>query len=216
MHALILGASGATGQDLLNLLLRDARFSRVSVFVRKPLPVQHEKLAVYIIDFNAAAQWAPLVEGDVLFSCLGTTLKAAGSQEAQWQVDYDYQLRFAEAARANGVPAYTLVSAFGASAASRLFYNRMKGRLEQAVLALAFPKTIIFRPPILDRSGSDRTGEVFSAKILHALNRIGLLKSQTPLPTADLAAAMIAAQQSTGEGVHIIEGQQITRNQTTA
>jgi uncharacterized protein YbjT (DUF2867 family) len=99
MHALLIGATGATGKDLLDLLLKDDDFHRVDIFVRRDVDSNHEKLNVHVIDFEKPDQWKHLVRGDVLFSCLGTTLKAAGSKEAQWKIDYDYQYEFAKAAR---------------------------------------------------------------------------------------------------------------------
>ena len=110
MKALVIGATGAVGMDLVEQLLKDDAFERVTVFVRRPLAVENPKLTVHIIDFDHPEQWRELLQGDVLFSCLGTTIKAAGSQEAQWKVDYTYQYEAAKAARENGVEAYALVS----------------------------------------------------------------------------------------------------------
>src|SRR5690606_10772270 len=98
----------------------------------RSLDIRHEKLHVHVIDFDKPEQWERLVDGDVLFSCLGTTLKAAGSKEAQWNVDYGYQYAFAKAARNNGVNSYVLVSASNASPSSPFFYAKMKGKLEEA------------------------------------------------------------------------------------
>ena len=209
MHALIIGATGATGKDLLELLLKDEAFHRVDIFVRRSVNVRHEKLAVHVIDFDRAEQWAHLVTGDVLFSCLGTTLKAAGSKEAQWKIDYDYQYDFAKAARENGVSSYVLVSAAMASPDSRLFYSRMKGELEVAVKALGFPSLAIFNPPILIRKDSDRSGEVFGLKVINFFNKLGLFRSQKPLPTAVLAQAMINAAKSKMPGVAAYKSEEI-------
>src|SRR5918994_4181591 len=115
MHALLVGATGATGKDLLELLLKDDAFHRVDIFVRRNLDLQHEKLKTHVIDFDKPYEWNQLVNGDVLFSCLGTTLKVAGSKEAQWKIDYDYQYQFAKAARENGMHSYVLVSSGFAS-----------------------------------------------------------------------------------------------------
>ncbi|MEH7549743.1 NAD(P)H-binding protein, partial [Neobacillus vireti] len=109
MHALLIGATGATGKDLLDLLLKDDSFHQVDIFVRRNLDVQHEKLKIHVIDFDKSEQWRYLVKGDVLFSCLGTTFKTAGSKEAQWKVDYDYQYQFAKFARERNVNNYVLV-----------------------------------------------------------------------------------------------------------
>ena len=124
---------------------------------------------------------------------MGTTLKAAGSKEAQWAIDYEANLEFAKAARENGVNTLVLISASGANSASRLFYQRMKGELEQAIIALNFPRLIIFRPPLLIRPNSDRLGEKIAERILHGFDRIGLMKSQRPLAVEKLAQAMLKA-----------------------
>ena len=150
------------------------------------------------------------MQGDVLFACLGTTLKAAGSKEAQWAVDYEANFEFAKAARQNGVNTLVLVSASGANAASSLFYPRMKGELEQALIALNFPRLTIFRPPLLIRPNSDRLGEKVAEQIFRGLNRIGLLKNQRPLAVETLAQAMLkAALRSSEHSVQVYEPQDI-------
>src|SRR5690606_12223779 len=103
MKALVIGATGATGTDLVQTLLQDNDFETVEVFVRKPLPLSHPKLKTHIVDFDKPDDWKNLVQGDVAFSCMGTTLKAAGSKDAQRKVDYHYQYDFAKAARENKV-----------------------------------------------------------------------------------------------------------------
>ena len=92
MRAFVLGATGATGRDLVEQLLADARYERVEVAVRRPLGVKHPKLRVHLVDFEQPAAWSAAVQGDVLFLCMGTTLKAAGSEAAQRRVDVDYPL----------------------------------------------------------------------------------------------------------------------------
>ncbi len=209
MKALLIGATGATGKDLLHLLLADDTFSRIDVFVRRPLSVQHEKLHVHVIDFDAVEQWQELVTGDVLFCSLGTTLKVAGSKEAQWKIDYDYQYNFAKAARANNVPKLVLVSAALASATSIFFYNKMKGQLEEAIQALDFPRLSIFNPPALIRKDSDRPGEALAIKVTKWFNKIGLLTKQRPLPTEILAQALLHASLNQNEGFHRYAGEEI-------
>ena len=149
------------------------------------------------------------MRGDVLFSCLGTTIKAAGSQEAMWTIDHDLQLAFAQAAAQNGVGALVLVSAAQANADSRFFYMRMKGQLENAVRALPFAKTIILRPPMLVRDHSDRPSEILTVKLLRGLNALGLFRSQKPMPTETLARAMSHAAAEFPQGVHILEAADI-------
>ena len=202
--ALVLGATGAVGKDLVERLLSDDTFGEVDIFVRRQVGWDAPKLRVHIVDFDRPEEWNHLLSGDVLFSCLGTTIKAAGSQEAQWKVDYTYQYNAAKAARENGVPTYVLVSAIGASSQSKFFYTRMKGTLDDAVQALGFPACFILRPPSLIRKGSDRFGEKVGVAVLKAFNAIGLLRAYRPLPTEDLADAMISLAKSGEDGFRIV------------
>lgn len=205
MIALIIGATGATGKELVQQLLLDKDFEEIHVFVRKPLTFEHPKLKVHVVDFNQPEHWKDLIKGDVAFSCLGTTLKDAGSKEAQRKVDYDYQFNFAKYARENGVNDYILVSAYGAKSSSKIFYSRIKGELEDAVKTLQFPKITIFRPGMLDRENSERTGEVLGSRIIKFANRLGLLEKQKPLPTSILAKAMITASKIKSNGYSSIQ-----------
>ncbi len=209
MKALIIGATGATGKDLIELLIQDNTFQQIDVFVRRELNISNEKVKVHTINFDKPEEWKSFVQGDVLFSCLGTTLKAAGSKDAQWKIDFDYQYAFAQAAKENQVSTYVLVSAGSASATSNLFYTRMKGQLEDAIKALHFPKTIIFNPPLLVRKNSDRTAEVIAKKVLQFFNNIGLLHSQKPLPTEVLAQAMINASKIAKTGLTALKADEI-------
>ena len=202
MKALIIGATGATGKDLVTLLLNDDTYTEVHCFVRKPLALTHPKLHAHVVDFDTPEAWADLLQGDVAFSCLGTTLAVAGTKEAQWRVDYDYQYAFAEHCKNNGVPTFVLISAAGATAQSKLFYNRMKGQLEDAVKALDFSCLLIFQPSILLRSNSDRSGENFTVKVFKFLNKLGILKRYRPMPTNVLAQRMRREVATATEGVH--------------
>lgn len=191
MKALVIGATGATGKDLVNKLLDDKDYEKVDVFVRKPLAIDNPKLNVHIVDFEKPEEWKDLVKGDVAFSCLGTTLKTAGSKEAQRKIDYDYQYNFAKTAKENDVDDYILVSAYGANPKSKIFYSRMKGELEQSIKDLHFNKITIFQPGMLERKDTERTGEVLGGKIIKFANKFGIFTQQKPLPTDVLAQAMI-------------------------
>ena len=193
MKGLIIGATGATGKDLLAKLLEDDTYSEVHCFVRKPMSISHPKLHAHVVNFETPKAWVDLLHGDVAFSCLGTTLAVAGNKDAQWRVDYDYQYTFAQQCRTNGVPTFVLVSAAGATAQSKLFYNRMKGALEEAVKKLNFPRLLIFQPSILIRSNNDRSGENFTVKAFKFLNKLGILKRYRPMPTEILAEKMLSA-----------------------
>ena len=202
MKALIIGATGATGKDLLSQILADDTYAEVHCFVRKSLALTHPKLHAHVVDFETPEAWADLLIGDVAFSCLGTTLAVAGSKEAQWRVDYDYQYAFAQQCKANGVPTFVLVSAAGATAQSKLFYNRMKGQLEDAIKALDFSCLLIFQPSVLIRSNRDRSGENFTVKAFKFLNKLGILKRYRPMPTSVLAEKMRKEVAIAPKGVH--------------
>ena len=191
MKALVIGATGATGKDLVNKLLEDKDFQEVHAFVRRPLNIKNEKLKAHVVDFEKPEEWKDLVKGDVAFSCLGTTLKDAGSKDAQRKVDFDYQYQFAKNAKENEVEDYILVSSYGANPNSKIFYSRMKGELEKEVKNLHFNKMTIFQPGMLERKDSERTGEVLGGKIIKFVNKLGICESQKPLPTDVLAQAMI-------------------------
>ena len=204
MKALIIGATGATGKDLVTLLLNDNAYSEVHCFVRKPMSITHPKLYAHVVNFETPEAWADLLHGDVAFSCLGTTLAVAGTKEAQWRVDYDYQYAFALQCKANGVPTFVLISAAGAKAQSKLFYNRMKGQLEDAVKALDFSSLLIFQPSVLIRSNSDRGIENFTVNAFKFLNKLGILKRYRPMPTEILAEKMLSAVYNSPRGTFTI------------
>lgn len=205
MKALIIGATGATGKDLVNQLLNDREFDEVDIFVRKPVDIRNDKLKVHVVNFEKPEEWREMVKGDVAFSCLGTTLKDAGSKEAQKKVDFHYQYEFARAAKENNVEDYVLVSAYGANPQSKIFYSKMKGELEEAVKQLHFNKITIFKPGMLERKNSERTGEVLGSRIIKFANKLGLLESQKPLPTDILAKAMINSSKIKSNGYSSIK-----------
>ena len=200
MIALVIGATGATGKDLVDGLLSDADFTEVHLFVRKTLKINSTKVKIHPVDFEKPEEWKDLIQGDVAFSCLGTTLKAAGSKEAQYKIDVDYQYNFAKYAKENNVEDFILVSAYGANSKSKMFYSKMKGDLEDQVKALRFTKLTIFQPGILDRKDSERFSEVMGAKVIKFANKMGILEHQKPLPTKVLAQAMINASKIKSNG----------------
>lgn len=205
MKALLIGATGATGKDLVHVLLQDDTYTKVVLFVRRATGITHPKLVEIITDFSQLEKVSEHINGDVWFSCLGTTVKAAGSKEKQWQIDYEIPLKFAEIARANNVRATVLLSAYGASATSRVFYSSMKGKLEDSIAKLAFDQYIIFKPGLLVRKDTDRWGERVSARLLNVMNTIGLIKRFRPLPTATLAQKLAKAPNALPAGTHVIE-----------
>lgn len=192
--ALIIGATGLVGSALTEQLLDDPRFNRVKVFVRRTTGKPHSKLEEHLVNFDALPQWKHLLMGDVLFSSLGTTLKQAGSKEAQYKVDFTYQFNIAKAAAENGVPDLVLVSAAGASPHARIFYSRMKGELEEAVKTFSFSHIHILQPGILQGERDDcRLGERIGVGMLSMTRYIPGLQKYKPIPAETVAQAMINA-----------------------
>jgi len=171
--AIIIGATGLVGNHLLQLLLEDENFSCVKIFVRRKTGIENPKLKEFVIDFNDIEHYSADITGDVLFSCLGTTLKQAGSKEAQYKVDYTYQYKFAELASKNGVQDYLLVSSTGADATSAFFYSKIKGELEQSIKQMPFEKIVIVQPSVLKGERKEnRMGEKIGAAIIDGLSKI--------------------------------------------
>src|SRR5690606_3902128 len=199
--ALLVGATGLVGSELLRQLLAEPRFSAVTVLTRRSTGVRHDKLTEHLVDFDRPDTWSAQATGDALFSALGTTLKAAGSQDAQYRVDYTYQLRVAEAARQSGADTYVLVSSAGASANARIFYSRMKGELERDTAALGFPRTRFLHPGPLDGDRQEsRPGERWALRLLRPLSPI-LPAMARPIHASIVARAGIAAALDPTPGV---------------
>lgn len=207
--AIVIGATGLVGSDLVRQLLEHPEFGKVAVLVRRPTGITNNKLSEHVVDFDRSDEWQQLVAGDVLFSALGTTIRKAGSKDAQWKIDYTYQLRMAQVAAGNGVPVFILVSSAGASVDSKIFYSRMKGELEREVKRLPFRKTVILRPGILDGAREEsRPAEAVAIRMMRFISSAGFLRKYRPVPASTVARAMINASLNTDSGVkeHELEG----------
>jgi uncharacterized protein YbjT (DUF2867 family) len=175
--ALLAGATGLVGQQLLRLLLKDPLITELRVLVRRPMTAQDlvkdpamashlPKLKVLVSPFEQIDQHPEWFKVDAVFCALGTTIKQAGSQAAFRLVDFDYPLSVAQLARAQGVRHYLLVSALGADARSRVFYSRVKGELENALKALSFDALTFARPSLLKGDRPEfRLGEVLALRL---------------------------------------------------
>lgn len=191
--ALIAGASGLVGSHLLGGLLDDAAVQAVHALGRRDLPVHHPKLTTHVADFRALPALPPV---DEVYLALGTTIRQAGSQDAFRAVDFDANLAVARAALAAGARRIGLVSAMGADAHSRIFYNRVKGELEDALTGLGPQTLVIARPSFLigDRSALGqpvRPGEALGIWTSRAA-RILLPENYRPIEAARVAAALRA------------------------
>lgn len=187
MIAIVIGGTGATGRELVKVLLHSDQYTEVVALVARKKLDSHKKLTQIIVDFDRLEDWEDKIKGDIAFSCMGTTLKNAGSKEAQWVVDHNYQCLFAEICKKNGVKTFVLLSAMNANTQSSFFYGKLKGVVEEDIIALNFPKLIIARPGLLDRMNSDRFGEKFACSFIRMMNKIGLMRKYKPTKVRDLA-----------------------------
>lgn len=192
--AIVIGATGLVGKELVKQLLNDSDLETIKVMVRRSTGISHPKIKEYIIDFNNLNSIKEEVTGDVLFSTLGTTIKQAGSKEQQYLVDYTYQYDIAKIAFANGVSDYFLVSSSGANSGSKIFYTRMKGELDDAVATLNFSRIRIFRPSLLlGERPKKRLGETIGSIMIAWIKHIPYLKKYRGIRGEQVAKAMIAA-----------------------
>lgn len=194
MRVMLLGATGLTGGKVLQGLLGREEVSQVVALVRHKLPTLHDKLAQHEVDFDRLEDHAELFDVDVIICCLGTTIKKAGSQDQFRKVDLGYPMKAGELGRSRGVRAFILMSAIGASSSSTIFYNRVKGELEDALRDLDYPYLSIYHPSLLlgDRK-EQRTAETLGIKAMPLVNRllIGPLDKYRGIEAQTVASAMV-------------------------
>lgn len=208
--ALVVGATGLIGKQLVELLLNSDRYHKVRVLVRKSLDNQHPKLVEVL--YNFAQPDATQVVGDDVFCCLGTTIKQAGSKEAFYAVDHEYPLQIARFSRQNGAQQYLIVTAMGASPDSAIFYNCVKGEIERDLRAVGFTALHIFRPSLLlgDR-GERRLGEKIGETVMRFFDPImvGTLKKYRAIDSGKVARGMLACASQEQAGIFVHESDEL-------
>jgi len=147
--AIIIGGTGLVGTCLINELLTLDNYNMVKSFVRKPTGLNHSKLTEHVIDFDNLEKFKELFFGDDLFICLGTTIKKAGSVTNMEKIDRDYPIQIAQICLKNGVRGVAVVSSVGAKKNSKNYYLRIKGEMEDGIIALPYRNNAILRPSLL-------------------------------------------------------------------
>ncbi len=210
--ALLAGATGLVGRALLTLLLESPHYTSVHALLRRSardLPT-HPKLTVEGVDFERLPA-LPVV--DDVFIALGTTIKVAGSEAAFRRVDFDAVLATARLARAAGARRVIVVSALGADADSKVFYNRVKGDMERAVATLGYETVVFARPSLLvgDRAALGqpvRAGERWALRLLRPV--LGIVPAGVrPIDAGDVARAMLRAAIDAEQGLRILDSAQM-------
>lgn len=209
MKVLHVGASGLVGRAVLSQLLADLRVEHVVAPGRRPLPTLHPRLHNPVVDFEHLPAQAPWWRVDAVICTLGTTLRQAGSQAAFRRVDHDYPLEVARRALDHGAQAFALNSSMGADAHSRFFYLRVKGELEQALGALAYPSLTCVRPGFIGGARSPpRPAEVAVTRVATALGPV-LPRRWRINPAERVAAALVHAAVQALPGRHVVEAAEL-------
>lgn len=206
MKALIAGASGLVGSNLLELLLQDSRFGKIVAVGRRRLNISSPKLEELILDWNSDSAFE-LPPADVAFCCLGTTIKKAGSQDAFRKVDHDYVIRFARSSFRSGVKHFLVVSAIGSSERSKIFYSRVKGEMEQDLKKIGFETLHIFQPSLLlGERQEKRFGESLAIRLFPFYQPllVGPLRKQMPIEARVVAKSMLEKSLSNAKGTIIV------------
>lgn len=199
---LVAGATGLVGGEILRQLGRDDAFDDVLALVRRPLsgPLP-SRVRVIVADFDLLESTPEWFKVDQVFSALGTTIRKAGSQEAFRRVDFEYPRTIAALARAQGAGHFLLVSSIGADPRSRIFYSRVKGELEDAVVNLGYPAVTIARPSFLLGPRKElRVGELL-------MKRAGFLLPAVwkPVEAGQVASVLVRAARGETPGVRILD-----------
>ncbi|MNI42038.1 hypothetical protein D3C73_963080 [compost metagenome] len=192
--ALIIGATGLVGNELLHILVQSDAYEHVKVIIRKPLSIKHDKLTQLVVNFDEFYEYEDEFAVHDVFCCLGTTIKKAGSQAAFKKVDFDYPVQAAKLAKNQGARQFLIISAIGANAQSNLFYSRVKGEVEEALKQLQLPSLHIFRPSLLLGNRKEfRFGEKAAAIIIPIFSPLlaGKLNKYKPIQAKQVAQAMV-------------------------
>lgn len=211
--AVLLGASGATGQRLLPLLLADPRYGKVLILGRRETGVRHPKLEQRVVDFDDLAAAFKDLRVDDAYCTFGTTIKIAGSEAAMTRIDHDFVLAFARAAIAAGATRFAYLSAANANAGSPVFYARLKGRTEEELKTLGFADLAIFRPGMIVAERADRRwAESMLFPLLPLLDRAmtGTFAKYRSIPVDTLASAIAAFAGRRGRGTETLYWREMT------
>jgi uncharacterized protein YbjT (DUF2867 family) len=193
-RALVFGATGLVGSELVKQLLADERYAAVTVFARRDQGIVHSKLTKRVVDVADVKSYAKELVGDELYICLGTTIKKAGSVKAMEVADRDVPAAIAMAARDNGVDGVAVVSSIGADNSSRNYYLRIKGEMEHEIAGYGFNRTVIVRPSILfGKRDEYRFGEEAGKAVMKALKflLVGRLRKYRGIDATAVAQGMI-------------------------
>tara|TARA_R110002050_G_scaffold16719_2_gene50547 strand:+ start:8622 stop:9287 length:666 start_codon:yes stop_codon:yes gene_type:complete len=204
--AIIIGATGLAGSILLKLLLENNAYEKIKLFSRSSVGYTHSKLEEHIVNLFKLEDWKSDFVADEVYCCIGTTKKKTPNKEEYEAIDYGIPVRAAKLAKENGIETILIISALGANAKSVLFYNRIKGEMENEILKLQIEKTHILQPSLIGgKRNEKRSGEWLFKQIMKVLNLgfVGPLEKYRSIDPIDIAKAMIWLANNSYEGVKI-------------
>ena len=205
---LLVGATGLVGQSVIEQALADERVEKLIALTRKPL-TPRSRLENHVVDFDALPADADWWQVDGGICTLGTTMRQAGSHDAFRKVDVDYPLTVARLLHQHGTPSFAFNSSIGANPKARAFYLRVKGEVEQRLIAGGFPSLTLVRPSgILGPREPHRAWEARTLKVFHSIRPV-LPRHYRVVPAHKIAKALINAAISAPPGVHIVESERL-------
>lgn len=211
---IVAGATGLVGSLLLKQLLLHPAVSEVLVLVRKQFPVQHKKLKQLIVDFNRLEDYQAEINGDVIFSCLGTTRKNTPDLNLYRKIDHDYPIELAKIGAKNSIRQFHFISSLGANPNSFAFYTKLKGETERDLKTVHISSLHIYQPSFLigDRK-EKRFGERFGMKLAKLINPflIGRLRKYRSISANVVAKAMLNQALKNNDGIFIYPSDQIKK-----
>lgn len=199
--AIILGATGLTGSHLLKLLLDKQEYETVIVFGRRSVGFEHPKMLEHLTDLLALEEQHLHFHADEVYCCIGTTKAKTPDKETYKKIDLGIPLKAAQLCERNNIKTFVVISALGANPNSSIFYNRIKGEMEQAVEEVHSGNTFIAQPALIGGEREEnRTGEWFFKQLFKGLNYllVGPLKKYRSIQPEQIAEAMICL----GNGDH--------------
>ncbi len=192
--AIILGATGLTGNILLHKLINDDRYDKIKLFSRKSAGVTHAKIEEHIIDMLKLSDHTKDFVADEVFCCIGTTNAKTPDKNLYHTIDYGIPVSAAKLSKTNNINTFIVVSALGAGSDSSIFYNRIKGEMEKAVLEFKIPKTHILQPSLIGgKRDEKRPGEYFFKMVMKVCNPllVGKLKKYRMILPETIVSSMI-------------------------
>lgn len=202
-----MGATGLTGNALLKLLVRDDRYGKIKLFSRSSTGIQHEKIEEHLVDLFKLEDLKEHFKAEEVFCCIGTTQSKTPNKETYHKVDYGIPVSAAKLSKENGITTFAVISALGADAGSKMFYNKTKGEMERDVLAKGIKNTYIFQPSLIagDRE-EKRSMEKIAQNVMKVMNplMLGPLKKYRSIHPQTIANAMVKAANSKYNKTHIL------------